>query len=70
MAFSPELLDILTCPKDLSKLELLPDESGLKCLKCGHVYPVIEDIPVMTPEEDTEDVKDGPNTDEATPQSA
>jgi len=51
MAISPELLDILVCPLDKAKVELLPDESGLKCVQCGRVYPIREDIPVMLIEE-------------------
>ncbi len=51
MAISPELLDILVCPVDKAKVELLPDESGLKCVECRRVYPIREDIPVMLVDE-------------------
>jgi uncharacterized protein YbaR (Trm112 family) len=44
-------LDILACPVCKSHVELLPDESGLKCLSCRRVYPVRDDIPVMLAEE-------------------
>jgi len=44
-------LDILVCPICKTRLELLADESGLKCLFCRRVYPVRDDIPVMMPEE-------------------
>ena len=44
-------LDILVCPICKMRLELLADESGLKCLFCRRVYPVRDDIPVMMPEE-------------------
>jgi uncharacterized protein YbaR (Trm112 family) len=55
MALSPELLEILRCPKCKSKLELKPDGSGLKCLNpdCRLVYPIKDDIPVMLVEEAT-----------------
>lgn len=44
-------LDILVCPVCKSRVELLPDESGLKCLSCRRVYPIRDDIPVMMAEE-------------------
>ena len=44
-------MDILVCPICKTRLELLGDESGLKCLSCRRVYPVRDDIPVMMPEE-------------------
>jgi uncharacterized protein YbaR (Trm112 family) len=55
MAFSPELLGILRCPKCKSKVEIKPDESGLKCtnFECGLVYPIRDEIPVMLVEEAT-----------------
>ncbi len=53
MAISPELLEILRCPKCKEKVEETPDGSGLKCLnpECSLVYPVREDIPIMLIEE-------------------
>ncbi len=55
MAISPELLEILVCPKCKSKVELKPDESGLRCTNkvCGLVYPIRDDIPVMLVDEAT-----------------
>jgi uncharacterized protein len=49
MALSPELLEILRCPKCKSMVELKPDGTGLKCLdpECALVYPIRDDIPVM-----------------------
>jgi uncharacterized protein YbaR (Trm112 family) len=44
-------LDILVCPICKTRLELLSDESGLKCVSCHRVYPVRDEIPVMMPEE-------------------
>ena len=53
MSVSPELVEILRCPKCKSKVELKPDQSGLRCLnpECALVYPVRDDIPVMLVEE-------------------
>jgi uncharacterized protein len=53
MPISPELLEILRCPKCKSKVEMKPDQSGLKCLnpECSLVYPIRDEIPVMLIEE-------------------
>lgn len=53
MAISPELLEILRCPKCKSKVKLKADGSSLKCEnpECGLVYPVRDEIPVMLVEE-------------------
>ena len=55
MAISPELLEILRCPKCKAKVELKPDQSSLKCINpdCALVYPVRDEIPVMLIEEAT-----------------
>lgn len=49
MAISPELLEILRCPKCKSKVELKEDKTGIKCTndECRLVYPVRDEIPVM-----------------------
>ena len=44
-------LDILVCPVCKTRVELLSDGSGLKCVSCRRVYLVRDDIPVMLPEE-------------------
>lgn len=53
MAISPELLEILRCPKCKSKVVIKPDASGLKCQnpECSLVYPIRDEIPVMLVEE-------------------
>lgn len=53
MTLSPELLEILVCPKCKSKVELKSDESALVCTdaECRLVYPVRDGIPVMLVEE-------------------
>jgi uncharacterized protein YbaR (Trm112 family) len=55
MAVSPDLIEILRCPKCKSKVELKPDNSALKCVNtdCSLVYPIKDDIPVMLIEEAT-----------------
>ena len=53
MALSPELLEILVCPKCKSKVEPKADQSALICTnpQCRLAYPVREEIPVMLVEE-------------------
>lgn len=55
MAISPELLEVLRCPKCKSTLELKPSGDALKCTnpECRLVYPIRDDIPVMLIEEAT-----------------
>jgi uncharacterized protein YbaR (Trm112 family) len=55
MAISEDLLEILACPACKAKVELKPDGSGLKCLKCRRIYPIRDDIPVMLVDEATID---------------
>ena len=42
-----ELLDILCCPKCKGDLGYKPNLNTLTCKKCGHVYEVKDDIPIM-----------------------
>lgn len=49
MALAPELLEILACPQ--CKGRLLPVEDGLACGRCGLLYPIRDDIPVMLVDE-------------------
>ena len=55
MAITPELLEILRCPKCKSEVELKADGSSLKCTnsECSLVYPIRDDIPVMLIDEAT-----------------
>ena len=55
MALSPQLLEILRCPKCKSEVELKVDGGSLKCTnpECALVYPVRDDIPVMLIDEAT-----------------
>jgi uncharacterized protein YbaR (Trm112 family) len=47
MAIAQELLDILVCPVDKVKVGYTEDRVGLRCPKCGRVYPLRDGIPVM-----------------------
>jgi uncharacterized protein YbaR (Trm112 family) len=55
MALSPELLEILRCPKCKSEVRLKDDKSALKCVnpECALVYPIRDEIPVMLIDEAT-----------------
>ncbi len=55
MALSPELLEILRCPKCKSEVALKEDQTALKCTNagCSLVYPIRDDIPVMLVDEAT-----------------
>ncbi len=53
MPISPELLEILACPACKGKVDLKPDNSGLKCRECKRVYPIRDEIPVMLVDEAT-----------------
>ena len=55
MALSPELLEILRCPKCKSEVILKEDQTALKCTnsECSLVYPIRDDIPVMLIDEAT-----------------
>ena len=47
MALSPELLEILACPKCKGDVRLTETADGLVCGACRLIYPIKEDIPVM-----------------------
>ncbi|MBK7709339.1 MAG: Trm112 family protein [Acidobacteria bacterium] len=55
MAISPELLEILRCPKCRSEVKIKDDQTGLKCVnpECALVYPIRDEIPVMLVDEAT-----------------
>jgi len=46
-----ELLEVLACPVCKEPVELTQDGNGLKCVKCGRIYPIREGIPIMLEEE-------------------
>ena len=51
MSLDPRLLEILACPLCRTSVRLLKDGTGLLCEQCRRVYPVVDDIPVMLPDE-------------------
>ena len=46
-----ELLEVLACPVCKEPVELTADGKGLKCVKCGRIYPIRDGIPIMLEEE-------------------
>lgn len=53
MSLSPQLRDILVCPKCKGELEYREAESVLVCPRCRLRYPVRDDIPIMLIDEAT-----------------
>ena len=57
---NPDMMEILACPIDkhypLELFEIKKDEEkivegSLLCSKCSRFYPIIEEIPIMLPDE-------------------
>ncbi|HXX63400.1 MAG TPA: Trm112 family protein [Bacteroidota bacterium] len=49
-----ELLDILCCPRCHGELDYRAEADTLTCKKCGKVYAVKNDIPIMLVDDDPE----------------
>ena len=47
MAISPELLEILACPKCKGDIYLNDTKDGLICETCRLSYEIRDDIPIM-----------------------
>jgi len=47
---SPDLLEILACPKCHTKIQLR-EPHGLYCPNCRVIYPIVDGIPVLLIEE-------------------
>jgi uncharacterized protein YbaR (Trm112 family) len=47
VTLSPELLDILACPKCKGPIRLREDAATILCEACRLAYPIRDDIPVM-----------------------
>ena len=47
MSLSPQLLEILVCPKCTGPLEYREKEQRLICTTCRLSYPIRDDIPIM-----------------------
>jgi uncharacterized protein len=50
---SNELLKILCCPKCHGGLLYEAEKNTLTCKKCGKVYRIKDDIPIMLPDEES-----------------
>ncbi|MBX3294833.1 MAG: Trm112 family protein [Acidobacteria bacterium] len=55
MPISPELLEILRCPKCKAEVKIDDEETKITCQnpECRLVYPVRDEIPVMLVDEAT-----------------
>jgi uncharacterized protein YbaR (Trm112 family) len=53
MAMDKELLEILACPKCKGELQLIVDESELRCEACRLSYRVDDGIPILLIDEAT-----------------
>ncbi|MGO9265907.1 MAG: Trm112 family protein [Candidatus Binataceae bacterium] len=47
MALSPDLLNILACPKCKGEVRIDADQTGLVCAPCKLRYLIKDDIPIM-----------------------
>ena len=47
MPISPELLEILACPKCKGDIRLNESKDGLICDNCKLMYEIRDDIPIM-----------------------
>lgn len=53
MNLTPQLLEIIACPKCKGPLSLTPSRDALLCRHCALVYPVRDEIPVLLIDEAT-----------------
>ena len=49
---SDKLLEILCCPQCHGDLRYDREHATLTCLKCGRVYRIENDIPIMIPDDE------------------
>jgi len=47
----PRLLEILCCPTCREALTERADESGLECVGCHRIYPIVDGIPILLADE-------------------
>lgn len=45
MPFDARLLEILCCPLCRETLKERPDATGLECVACRRIYPIVDGIP-------------------------
>ncbi len=43
----PELIEIIACPEDKSKLTYNENKTKLICVKCHKEYEIKDDIPIL-----------------------
>ena len=55
MGIDKKLLEILACPSCKGDIKEVEGGNGLKCVKCGLVYPVRDGIPIMLIDEAKKD---------------
>jgi hypothetical protein len=53
VSLSPQLLEILVCPRCKGPLEYRQPEASLDCRHCSLRFPIRDDIPVMLVDEAT-----------------
>jgi uncharacterized protein len=53
MSLSPQLLEILACPKCKGPVQYREQEGAIICPACKLRYPVRDDIPIMLIDEAT-----------------
>lgn len=53
MNLTPQLLDIIACPKCKGSLDLTSERDALLCRHCALSYPVRDEIPVLLIDEAT-----------------
>lgn len=53
MNLTPQLLDVIACPKCKGPLLLTEVSDALHCLHCSLAYPVRDEIPVLLIDEAT-----------------
>ena len=51
MPLSPELKEILACPKCKGPVSFHEDQAEIRCERCRLAYPIRDDIPVMLVDE-------------------
>ena len=47
MALSPELKEVLVCPKCKGNLDFREAQNEIHCTRCALIYPIEDGIPVM-----------------------
>jgi uncharacterized protein len=54
----PRLLEILACPACEDRPPVRQEGDGLRCDKCGRIYPILDGIPEMLVESAIESLRD------------